>query len=77
MCTRVVQGLVESIYDVTTMAIMIGAVPESQITMFIGMFEGVRMLGLTIGPLVGGWFFEAGGFYLVRRGQWTTRTGRR
>jgi len=47
-----------------TMVVVMKTVPEDQAPTFIGIMEGMRTLGVVIGPLYGGPLYTAGGWYL-------------
>jgi MFS family permease len=61
---RLATGLAEGFMQLYTMVVVMQTVPEDQAPTFVGMMEGMRTLGVVIGPLYGGPLYTAGGWYL-------------
>jgi len=61
---KAVMGFGEGLSQVATLAIIFRVAPERDIPMLSGATEGLRALGILIGPFVGGPLYEAGGWTL-------------
>jgi len=61
---RLLMGLAEGFMQVTGMTVVITTVPEDQSPTYVGALEGMRALGVLVGPLFGGPVYDAGGWYL-------------
>jgi len=61
---RMLTGFGDGFAQTSGLAYCIRTVPEKHIATVAGMIEGLRALGLLIGPFAGGFLFDAGGFYL-------------
>jgi len=61
---KAIMGFGEGLSQVATLAIIFRVAPERDIPMLSGATEGLRALGILIGPFVGGPLYEAGGWAL-------------
>jgi len=61
---RFISGLVEGVLFVACTALVLRIVPKSQGPTYVGAMEGIRALGMLVGPVIGSPLYEAGGYYL-------------
>ena len=59
---RVVQGVGAAIFTTSAMTCLVDIVPEGQRTKYMGRYQGAIFVGLALGPAVGGFLAELGGF---------------
>ena len=60
-CVRILSGCAAAVLEVASMAIVIRVAPEPTLPIVIGVLEGVRGLGMMLGPSIGALAFSVGG----------------
>lgn len=63
ICTRIIDGIAQGFTEVAGLSMLLRVSPTPEVvTMSIGISESIRGIGTLLGPLFGGWLYEACGF---------------